>query len=105
MNDIQIHPDGVRGSAKAVQDTADQTGPAAGHWLDASLTVAQAEPVWQSAGALTRCTNAWQSHLDQIVGQLQACADQLKQSADSYDAANHEAANRFVQALTDLTAS
>jgi uncharacterized protein YukE len=105
MNDIRIHPDGVRGSAKAVQDTADQTGPAAGHWLDTSLTVAQAEPAWQSAGALTRCTNAWQSRLDQIVGQLHTCADQLNQSADSYDAANTAAAHRFQQALTDLNAS
>ncbi|MFE0462049.1 hypothetical protein ACFW1A_22655 [Kitasatospora sp. NPDC058965] len=105
MNDIQIHPDGVRGSARAVRDTADQTGPAAGHWLDSSLAVAGAEPTWQCAGALTRCTNAWQSHLDQIVAQLHTCADQLQQSADSYDAANAEAGRRFQQALADLNAS
>ncbi|MDH6117306.1 uncharacterized protein YukE [Kitasatospora sp. GAS204A] len=104
VNDIQIHPGGVRTTAAAVNTIADQSSPAAGHWLDDSLTVAQAQPAWQSSAALVTCTDNWQAHLNGIVSQLQTYSAQLSQSADSYDAADAEAQRRFAQSLTDLNA-
>ncbi|MDH6115958.1 type VII secretion target [Kitasatospora sp. GAS204B] len=105
MNDIQVHPDGVRGTARAVRAISDQASPTADHLLDDSLTVAQAQPAWQSSSALTTCATNWQARLNDIVGQLRAYSDQLNQSANSYDAADAEAGRRFQQAVADLNAS
>ncbi|TQF02305.1 hypothetical protein E6W39_08480 [Kitasatospora acidiphila] len=99
MNDINIHPDNVRASAGAIQDAAGQTGI---HHLDDSFTVAAADSSWQTAGAVTRCATAWQGRLTTVTTQLQQYADQLKQSADSYDAANTEAVQRLQQAFAQL---
>ncbi|MDH6145881.1 MULTISPECIES: type VII secretion target [Kitasatospora] len=102
MYNISIHPDNVRASATAIQDAAGQTG---GHQLDDSRTVAATNFSWETAGAVTRCATAWQGRLNDLTGQLQQYADQLKQSADSYDAANTEAMNRLQQAFTALNGS
>ncbi|MFE9421807.1 hypothetical protein ACFYNO_02460 [Kitasatospora sp. NPDC006697] len=105
MTDIQIHPDGVRTTASAVSVIGHRAAPAADHLLDDSLAVAKAQPAWQSAAALSTCAGNWQTHLNGIVSQLHTYAAQLNQSADSYDAANAEAASRFQRALNDLNAS
>ncbi|WP_327067565.1 hypothetical protein OG500_17255 [Kitasatospora sp. NBC_01250] len=61
MNDIRVHPDTLRTAAAAVQDTTAGTGPARGHWLDASFTAAGGMTGWEPGGALGDCTHGWQT--------------------------------------------
>ncbi|MFF7634139.1 WXG100 family type VII secretion target [Kitasatospora sp. NPDC008050] len=104
MNDIQVHPDTLRAAATSVEGTADRTAPALGHWLDASFRAAGGLTGWESGGALNDCTQGWQAHISAVLQQLQSYADQLRTSANSYDAVDQEAARRFRQAVADLNA-
>ncbi|MDH6139260.1 uncharacterized protein YukE [Kitasatospora sp. GP30] len=105
MNDISVHPGTLRTSADGLQTTAGQVGPAAGHWLDASATAAASMAGWQSGPALKDCADNWQTHIKSIVDQLHTYAGQLRDSAQSYDAAEQEANRRITEALTDLNST
>jgi uncharacterized protein YukE len=105
MNDIHVRTDALRQSANGLQDAAEQVGPASGHWLDASFTAAATLAGWESGSALKDCADAWQTHMKSVVDQLHTYAEQLRDSAHSYDAADQEATRRLGAALTDLNAA
>ena len=105
MSGIHVRTAAVRGSAGALRGVAGGVGQRSGHWLDASFGAALSHGGWESAGALSGCAQAWQRHMETVVKQLHAYADQLDDSADSYDAADAEATRRLQQALTELNAS
>ncbi|WP_377271315.1 type VII secretion target [Peterkaempfera sp. SMS 1(5)a] len=104
MPDIQIRPGALRESATGLRTVAGGFGPKAGHWLDDSYGAAASHGGWESAGAVAACAQAWQDHMNAVVQQLHTYADQLNDSADSYDSADAEATRRLQQALTDLNA-
>ncbi|GAA2259692.1 MULTISPECIES: type VII secretion target [Kitasatospora] len=102
MNDIHVLTDTLRQSANGLQNTAEQIGPAAGHWLDNSFTAADTLAGWESGPALKSCADAWQAHMKYVVDQLHTYAEQLRNSAHSYDTAEEEATRRLGAALADL---
>lgn len=102
LNDIHVRTDVLRQSANGLEGTAGQIGPAAGHWLDDSFTAAATLAGWESGPALRACAEAWQTHMTAVVGQLHTYADQLRDSAHSYDTAEQESVRRLGAALADL---
>lgn len=102
MNDIHVRTETLRTSAAGLQNTAERIGPAAGHWLDDSFTAAATLSGWESGPALRACAEAWQTHMTAVVGQLHTYADQLRDSAHSYDTAEQESVRRLGAALADL---
>ncbi|CAM5686219.1 type VII secretion target [Kitasatospora aureofaciens] len=101
MNDIHIRTDVLRQSAAGLQAAAAAVGPA-GHWLDTSFTAAATMTAWESGPALKDCATAWQTHMKSALDQLHVYAEQLRNSAHSYDKAEQEAARRLAAAVTDL---
>ncbi|MEV4611187.1 type VII secretion target [Kitasatospora sp. NPDC049258] len=104
MHDIHVRTAGLHSASEAVRTSSTQLGGRTGHWLDGSLTAAAAHGEWWSGPALRECADAWQTHMTSVVQQLHTYADQLRDSAHSYDAAEQEAARRLDQASRDLNA-
>ncbi len=104
MFDIHIRPEGLHRASGALSTTSAHLGQRSGHWLDGSLSAAAAYPHWEAGPALRECAQAWQAHMASVVQQVQTYAEQLRDSAHSYDAANEEAGRRFDLAAADLDA-
>ncbi|GAA4871952.1 type VII secretion target [Kitasatospora terrestris] len=102
MYDIHIRPAGLHTAADAVRGTSTRLDAHAGHWLDDSLTAASAHSGFASAPALRECADNWQTHMSAVVQQLHTYADQLRQSAHSYDTAEQESVRRLNLAVGDL---
>ncbi|MFF1874883.1 type VII secretion target [Streptomyces sp. CB03911] len=102
MNDIHVHTGTLRQVADGLGGAATLVGPAAGHWLDQSYPAASTLAGWESGSALKDCADAWQTHMKSVVAQLHTYAEQLRDSAHNYDAADEEANRRFGAALADL---
>ncbi|GAA2748318.1 type VII secretion target [Kitasatospora cinereorecta] len=102
MNDIHIRTAGLHTAAEAVRGSSSQLGTKSGHWLDGSLTAAAKHPGFASGPALRDCADAWQTHMTSVVGQLHTYADQLRDSAHSYDSAEQESVRRLDLASRDL---
>ena len=102
MFDIRIRPERLHAVSGALSTTSAHVGEKAGYRLDGSLSAAAAYPDWAAGPALQGCAQAWQTPMASVVQQLQTYAEQLRDSAHSYDAANEEAVRRFDPASCDL---
>jgi len=98
---IDIRPDPVNDAGDAMTEIAELAGARIDDGLQTSLDAANAHPGWESSGALTETTQAWENHLGQLVFQVGQLGDRLHTSAADYTRADAEAA-RGLQAVLDL---
>ncbi|WP_425828823.1 type VII secretion target [Streptomyces fractus] len=104
MADIDINAARVRATAHDTESLARQTAKRLGHALDTSDEVHATHRGhgWQGPAELRACARKWEEHMVSLAERMGELSDKLRDSADSYDRADAEAASRLRTGLADL---
>jgi hypothetical protein len=101
--DISINVEVVAEVGKGLQNRADTAKTYTSRLFSSSQTAAGGNAAWLSAGSLTKCRQAWQDRVNQLIDQTRTMGKSIAGAAAKRTETDKEAAKRIREVIRDMS--